>query len=127
MDSSDNFAAQVIFQKSPVTKFRTRVDALIRGQVHEETEGVLDFFCEGTYDTEEQTSSVVVEVTTPNRGYSDDSDDADALDFFENMERVEMQLQLTLSSEFRKWARGEASVLNSVLIEVSNEEFSEIF
>lgn len=127
MDSSDNFAGQVIFQKSPVTKFQTRLDALIRGQVHEDTEGVFDFFCEATYDTEEQASSVVVEVTNPDWGYSDDSDDADELDFFEHMERVEMQLQLTLSSEFLKWARGEASVLNSVLIEVSNEEFSEIF
>jgi len=52
MDSSDNFAGQVIFQKSPVTKFQTRLDALIRGQVHEDTEGVFDFFCEATYDTE---------------------------------------------------------------------------
>jgi len=115
---------EVKLLKSPVTKRGACINSLIRGQVHDETHGPFEFLCDATYHTEEKTSSVVVEITNPNLSHCDDSDE---LHFFEKIGNVEMQLQLAISSEFRKWAVGEASVLQAVLFEVSNEEFSEIF
>lgn len=113
--------------KSAVTKFGPCITALIRGLVHDEINGVLEFFCEATYHTEEETSWVVAEVTIPNFGHRDNADDSDELHFFEIVGIVEVQLQSAISCEFRKWATGEASVLQTVLCEVSNEEFSELF
>lgn len=115
---------EVKLLKSPVTKLGACINSLIRGQVHDETHGALEFFCEATYHTEDKASSVVVEITNPNLSHHDNSDE---IHFFEKIRNVEMQLQLAIAYEFRKWAVGEASVLQTVLFEVSTEEFSEIF